>query len=614
MSSRGKIWNTKRINEQIERIEMGIAADYSPFYEGRIDSRAADIVFEYTEEELKEMAKCASDVVYFGEKYCFSMTDEGIRRIKLRSYQKTMLKSFQDNRFSVMLASRQIGKTVTSSIFIAWYLCFHYDRNVMVVANKLATTSEIVDKIKIILKNLPYFMKPGIVNGGVTGMKFDNGNRLFSQATTKTAAIGFTIHLLFADEFAHIHPNFLLQFYRSIYPTLSSSKISRMIICSTPNGMNLFYEIYQGALQKKNAFVSIRVDWWEVPGRDEEWKKREIANLGSEELFNQEYGNQFLASSRLLLPSSTLLYIKRTSAEYMWHEMEDFIDYPDLSNSLKWHPGYDPNSPETKDERIIFAVDLADGVGRDYTVINIFKLETQSPAMVRKTRDWMDETSFFRLRQIGMFRSNVHSVEEAAKVLEILMFETFYHEYCKVVMEINFKGNVVKERLERHPEFYPELFLHTKHSVANDQLKLGVKIQKDNKESYSRELRTLVQSKRIVLTEKRTFEELSSFGLNNAGRYESQIGNDDVAMTCVNIVPYFDSVDFYELVEDMYDTTTAAFKKATEERMSANDRAGDDMMDVFRVIKNMDSNPVFGKNAGTFKQNNKKDNNNRFRP
>lgn len=605
MSSRGKIWNTKRINEQVERIEMGLAADYSPFYEGRIDSRAADIVFEYTDEELKEMAKCASDVVYFGEKYCFSMTDEGIRRITLRDYQKTMLKGFQDNRFNVMLASRQIGKTVTSSIFIAWYLCFHYDRNCMVVANKLATTSEIVDKIKIILKNLPFFMKPGIVAGGVTGMKFDNGNRLFSQATTKTAAIGFTIHLLFADEFAHIHPNFLLQFYRSIYPTLSSSKISRMIICSTPNGMNLFYEIYQGAIQKLNAFNSIRVDWWEVPGRDEEWKKREIANLGSEELFNQEYGNQFLASSRLLLPSSTLLYLKRTSAEFVWQEMEDFIDYPDISNNLKWHPLYDPNDSKTKSERIIFAVDLADGVGRDYTVINIFKLESQSPAMVRKTRDWNDETSFFRLRQIGMFRSNTHSVEEASKVLEILMFETFYHEYCKVVMEINFKGNVVKERLERHPEFYPELFLHTRHSIVNEQLKLGVKIQKDNKEAYSRELRSLVQTKRIVLTEKRTFEELSSFGLNNAGRYESQIGNDDVAMSCVNLVPYFDSVDFYEIVEDMYDTTDYDFKKAVEDRMSANDRSGDDMMDVFRVIKNMDGPKYVGQTQNLYNQQNK---------
>jgi hypothetical protein len=589
--AKGKVWNSKRIAEEIDRIDNGLSADYSPFYDGQTNVRAADIVFEYSREEIEEMAKCANDVVYFGEKYCFSMTDEGIRRIKLREYQQKMLKDFQENRFNVMLASRQIGKTVTSSIFIAWYLCFHYDRNVMVVANKLATTNEIVDKIKIILKNLPFFMKPGTQSGGVTGMKFDNGNRLFSQATTKTAAIGFTIHLLYADEFAHIHSNFLLPFYRSIYPTLSSSKISRMIISSTPNGMNLFYEIYQGALQGHNAFNAIRVDWWQVPGRDEEWRKREIANLGSEELFNQEYGNQFLASSRLLLSSQTLLYLKRVSSKYKWKELDDFLDYPDLSAAIRWHPNYDPADYSVKDDRMVFAVDIGDGVGRDYSVINIFKLEPQSPAMARRTKDWNDETAFFRLRQVGMFRSNTLSVEEMSKALEILVFDVYHHENCKIVMEINFKGNVVFERVAKNREFYPEIFLHTRHSIANENLKLGVKIQKENKESYARELRNLVQNKKIVLTEEKTFEELSSFGINNQGRYESQLGNDDAAMTCINLVPFFDSIDFYEMVEDVYDSIDYDYKKAIENRMSAGDRGGDDMLDVFRIIKEMGDGP-----------------------
>jgi hypothetical protein len=588
MASRGKIWSTKRISESITRIDNGDpAADYSPFFDGDTNYRAADIVFEYSQLEIEELARCANDVVYFGEKYCFSMTDEGIRRITLRDYQKDMLKSFQENRFTVMLASRQIGKTVTSSIFIAWYLCFHYDRNVMVVANKLATTSEIVDKIKIILKNLPFFMKPGIINGGVTGMRFDNGNRLFSQATTKTAAIGFTIHLLFADEFAHIHPNFLLPFYRSIYPTLSSSKVSRMIICSTPNGMNLFYEIYQGAVEHKNAFHPIRIDWWQVPGRDEEWRNREIANLGNEELFNQEYGNQFMAGSRLLLSSSTLHFLKRTSKTYTWREIDDFLDYPDLSAAIKWHPNYDPTRRECKDEHVVFAIDIGDGVGRDYSVINIFRMEAKSPAMIRKTKDWSDESAFFRLMQIGIYRSNTLSVEEMSKALEILVFNIYNNENIKIVMEINFKGNLVFERLQKNADFYPELFLYTKHSLANDQLKLGVKIQKDNKEQYSRELRNLVQDRRVVINESKTFEELSSFGINNQGRYESQIGNDDAAMTCVNLVTFFSSNDFPEMVEEMYDKSDITIKRAIDLRMSIGDRGDGDIMDIFKMIKEM---------------------------
>ena len=588
MSSRGKIWNTKKIDEQIDRIERGLPADYSPFFEGKINTKAPNLVFEYTRDELEELAKCAADVTYFGNKYCFSMTDEGIRKITLRPYQEDMLSAFQDNRFVVMLASRQIGKTVTSSIFIAWYLCFHSDRNIMVVANKLATTSEIVDKIKTVLNNLPYYMKPGITAGGVTGMRFDNGCRLFSQATTKTAAIGFTIHLLFADEFAHIHSNFLLPFYRSIYPTLSSSQISRIIICSTPNGMNLFYEIYQGAVEQRNNYFPIRVDWWQVPGRDENWRKREVANLGSEELFNQEYGNQFLASSRLLFDSHTLMLMKRTAKEFMCKETDPFLDYPDLNNNLKWLPSFDPGDSDNTNQSFVLAVDIGDGVGRDFSVINIFQLTPQSIASVRKTRDFIDETSFFRLNQVGIFRSNVHSVEEMSKVLEILVFELFNFDKCKVVLEINFKGNIVFEKLSKNREFYPEIFLYTKQSIANDTLKLGVKIQKDNRETYCRELRTLVRGKKLVLNETRTFDELSSFGINSVGRYESQLAHDDVAMTCVNLVALFESADFYEMVEEIYDNSSEIYKSAVETRMAQGEKVEDDFLSAIKMIKEYD--------------------------
>lgn len=475
-------------------------------------------------------------------------------------------------------------QTVTSSMFIAWYLCFHSDRNIMVVANKLATTSEIVDKIKTILKNLPYFMKPGIVTGGVTGMRFDNGNRLFSQATTKTAAIGFTIHLLFADEFAHIHANFLLPFYRSIYPTLSSSKVSRMIICSTPNGMNLFYEIYQAAVERRNNFAAIRVDWWQVPGRDEKWKAQEIANLGSEELFNQEYGNQFLASSRLLFDSHTLQLMKRTSQEFTWREIDTFIDFPDMSNCLRWHPDFDPTDNDNLLEKFVFTVDIGDGVGRDYSIINIMHLVPQSISTVRKTKNWIDETSFFRLRQVGIFRSNVHSVEELAKMLELLIFNLFNCENCKIVLEINFKGHIVFEKIQRNKEFFPEIFLYTRHSMANETLKLGIKLQKDNRESYCRELRNLVKDKKIVLTENRTFVELSSFGINSLGRYESQLANDDVAMSVINLVSLFDTTDYYDMVEDIYDKTSQIYRSAVDKVITSGEREVDDLISHMRSL------------------------------
>ena len=586
MANKGKVWTTKRIQEQIERVEGGLPADMEPFYENQLTSRNANIVFEYTDEELQELARCANDVVYFANKYCYSMTDEGIAKITLRDYQKDMLADFQQNRWVVLLASRQIGKTVTSSIFITWYLCFHFDRNIMIVANKAATSSEIVDKIKTVLKNLPYFMKPGISSQGVTGMRFDNGNRMFSSATTKTAAIGFTIHLLYADEFAHVPQNYLVPFYRSIYPTLASSKISRIIISSTANGMdNLFYEIYARAQEGKNFYHPIRVDWWQVPGRDEKWREQEVANMGSEELFNQEYGNQFLASSRLLLSAERLQFIKRTSKHFVYKDSEDFLDEPDLFEKLKWHPDFDPTSDDCKDKRMVLSVDIGDGVGKDYSVVNVFELEPNSLVMARKVKDFRDETGFFRLRQVGLFHSNVHSVEDLSRVVETLLFKTFNYENTKIVLEVNFKGNIIQERLAKNRDFYPEIILHTRHSVVNETLKPGVKLQKDNKETYCRELRNLVNNKRMIITEHNTFQELTSFGLNSQGRYSSQGGHDDVAMTCVNTVTFFESNDFYEMVEEMFDSQGDPFKKLVGRKLEMADT--EDPMETFRMVREM---------------------------
>jgi hypothetical protein len=331
------------------------------------------------------------------------------------------------------------------------------------------------------------------------------------------------------------------------------------------------------------------VDWWQVPGRDERWKRQEIANLGSEELFNQEYGNQFLASSRLLLPGSILELLNRTSKKYEYKDHEAFYGDPELFKDLKWHPDFDPSRVD-KGEKYVISVDIGDGVGRDYSVLNVFKLEPQSRAMIRKIRDWRDETGFFRLHQVGMFRSNVVSVEDLSRVLEALMFEVFDSEDVKTVMEINFKGNLIYERVSRNREFFPETFLHTKHSMGATVLKPGVKMQKDNKEIYCRELRNLVINKKIVITEETTVIELAAFGINSSGSYSSQLGHDDVAMSCVNAVSYFDTTDFYDMVEDMYDNTNEKVKKEINDAIERGGGA-EDMPEGFQLLKDID--PMF---------------------
>jgi len=579
-----RVWNTELVNELRAQIENGNPPiGGSPFYEGDIDFKGADLVYEYTDYELSELVKCANDIVYFANNYAVSMTDEGIRRITLRPYQEDLLRHYQHNRWSVVLASRQIGKTVMTGIFIAWYVLFNIEKNVMVLANKGATAAEIVDKTKSVIKGLPFFMKPGIAQNNVMTMKFDNGCRIMCQSTTKTAAIGFTLHLLFMDEFAHIHGNFIEPFYRSVYPTLSSSQISRVIITSTANGQNKFWEIYSNALKEpgqdgKNEYSAFRVDWWQVPGRDENWKKREIANLGSEELFNQEYGNQFISSDSLLLTSDSLRYLKKIVKKYVWKQIDAF-EFSDIKyKDLKWHPDF--NLDEIKDtDKFTFTVDLADGVGRDFSVINIFKIEEMSIASMRKLRKDRieDERSFFRLRQVGMYRSNLTAVEDVAQIAEILFFEVFKTENIKVALEMNFKGDYFVEKLRKNENYYDEIFLHTRHNEKARFFSMGIRLYQHNKMMFCRELRKLVLEKRIIVTEETTYNELSAFGINNKGSYSSQSGYDDVAVTTMYGATFCLSEDFGYVVEDMIDTATDRFKTAVVELSQLNDEKRDDI-------------------------------------
>ena len=324
-SSERIVWSTERVESLMVALDEGYKPKGgTPFYDGNPNLRKGNVVFEYSEHEMSELKKCAADIVYFANKYATVMTDKGLMTIVLRDYQEEMLRCYVDNRFSIVLASRQVGKTICSSIFIAWYLLFNIDKTALILANKGATTKEIIDKAKVILENVPFFLKPGILKYDVMNMKFDNGCRMVGQSTTGKAGIGFTIHLLFLDEFAHIHHTFVDSFYENVYPTLSSSAVSRIIITSTPNGFNKFYEIYHAADGGFNEFAPFRVDWWQVPGRDDAWKEQEINNLGGEEAFNRQYGNQFMAASSLLLEASSVKRLQKDKQDFIHHDFEYF--------------------------------------------------------------------------------------------------------------------------------------------------------------------------------------------------------------------------------------------------------------------------------------------------
>jgi len=578
-------WSTAKVDKLVYDAEEN-GVDYkdvdNPFHENDPELRKGNILFEYTEFELEEIKKCAEDVVYFANKYCHVMTDEGIRQILLRDYQIQILNQYQHHRKNVFVSPRQSGKTITSSIFLLWYLLFNFEKNAMIMANIGDTAAELMDKIKVIMKGLPFFLKPGLVVYNVMTMKFDNGCRIMAKTTTKTSSIGYTIHMLYMDEFAHINPNFINQFFKSVYPTISSSQIARVIITSTPNGMNKFFEIYKGAVEGENEFNPIRVEWWQVPGRDEEWKRKEIAALGSEEDFNQEYGCQFLSSSRLLLDSNTLKRLKTSEEQFRYHELSSFerstIDY----SNLLWHPKFDPTSIFEKDgQKFYISIDTASGGGGDYSVANIFKVAPMPSSVIKSKRFFEDESDFFCLLQVGIFRSNIIEIEEFKVFLEILILDILGVDNTRVVLELDHKGEMLMDKLLDSEDFFDEMFVYTKHSEASSKLKPGVKLTVKNKEKFCYDLKINTRSYKIIPSNKNGIHELANFGINPNGSFSSQIGKDDEAMTLVNINCVFDNGDFQETVMDIYDIIPEKFKKMIEERLSeANESAQNKNSDI----------------------------------
>jgi len=555
------IWSTEKVNKLLDDIENGVieikSLKHSPFKDNESEWKKANIIFEYTPDELEEIRKCKSDVLYFADTYAKVMTDDGINQITLRDYQSEILWSFSTNRFNILNASRQIGKSVMSAIYIAWFLIFHSEKNILVVANIASTTKEVIDKIKSILENLPFFLKPGCISNNVMSMKFDNKSRLIGRTTTKNTGIGFTIHLLYIDEFAHINPSYLNFFYRAIYPTISASKTSKIIITSTPNGMNKFYEIYMDALTGKNNYAPLRVDWWQVPGRDDQWKKDTISDLGSEEDFNQEFGLQFFSSDVLLLPSRTLKKIFNLRIEYEVPEWVQMFDMYESLEGLSFHPNFAKKTLSdirNDDNYYIFSVDTADGLSRDYSIINIFKFSLLPDSILDSVSEFIKvETDIFSLVQVGTFRTNTKDINQYCNSLELLLFTIFNPEKVKLVVELNHKGEYIMDKITKNQNYWPGMLIFSKHTESAVSWKPGLKLTLNNKIKYCERFKFLTAVNKILPNEFKTVHELGSFGKSRNGTYRSQSGHDDLAMTCVNLSSFFDSPQFWEIANEEID-------------------------------------------------------------
>ena len=572
------IWTTKRIEKILREIDNGLdikGLHNSPFKDNDLNLKRANLPFEYTPEEWSEYARCKADIIYFAYNYCHIQTHDGIKLIKdtmgLRDFQEEILLSFKANKYNILMASRQIGKSVTSAIFILWFLLFHEEKTALIVADNFTTTRELLDKFRIVMDNLPFFMKPGIKHINTGNIKFDNDSRVVGRTTTKKSGIGLTVNLLYIDEFAHIDQAKLDEFYRTIFPTISADPNAKIIISSTPNGRNKFYDIWIDAIENTSNFVPLRVDWWQVPGRDEQWKLDTIADIGSIEDFNQEYGLQFFSSDQLLLGSTELKRLNNIKVNYLNSKLTLDEDRAYINEYFYLHPKYANRSIDdfrTDPANYVFTIDTADGIGGDYSVMNIYKVVAMPVSELLKKKDAIrNELDTISLVQIGVFRTNELDVTQFAAATEFLTYRVFNPERVRIVLEMNHKGEIVHSRFADNSKYWTGQFVHTKHTEMAVNTKLGLRLGPTNKIKYCELFKYLVTINKIIPNDYLTFMELMAFGKTKGGTYRGQNGNDDLAMTSVNLSSIFDTAQFWDIGIDTYENSPITYRKEVEEKL-----------------------------------------------
>ena len=475
-------------------------------YLGNINVKRDGVQHNFTEEEIKEYIKCSQDPVYFCKQYLKVISlDEGLVPFDLYPYQEKMFEHFNNNRFSIVLACRQSGKSISSVGYIIWFAVFHSEKTIAVLANKGATAREMLGRITLMLENLPFFLQPGTKALNKGSIEFSNNSRIIAAATSGSSIRGMSVNLLFLDEFAFVEN--ANEFYTSTYPVISAGKDTKVIITSTANGIgNTFHKIWEGAVQKVNEFIPFTVNWWDVPGRDKEWKRQTISNT-SQLQFDQEFGNTFYGTGDTLINAETLLGFR-------------------ASNPLEVLEGADLLIYERpiKDHEYIMTVDVSKGRGQDYSTFNVIDISTRP------------------FKQVAVYRNNTISPILFPNI--IYKYATLYNE-AYVVIESNDQGTLVCQGLYQDLEYEN---IHMESAVKADRI--GIEMNRKVKRLGCSSAKDLLESKKLSIVDENTIMEISTF-VSRGQSYEASDGNHDDLMMNLVMFGYFCSSQYFMDMTDI---------------------------------------------------------------
>ena len=475
-------------------------------YLGNPNVKRDGVLQQWTPDLLQEYKKCMHDPIYFVETYIKVISlDDGMVPFILYPYQRRMFEEFQKNRFNIVLACRQSGKSISACAYLLWYVLFNPEKTVAILANKGQTAGEMLGRITLMLENIPFFIQPGSKAVNKRSLEFSNNSRIVASATSGNSIRGMSVNLLYLDEFAFVER--AAEFYTSTYPVVSAGKDTKVIVTSTANGIgNQFHKLWEGSVQGINEFKGFRVDWWDVPGRDAKWKEQTISNT-SQLQFDQEFGNTFFGTGDTLVNADTLLGLR---AKPPVRTME--------GGALKVY-----EEPIEKHDYVM-TVDVSKGRGQDYSTFTLIDISTRP------------------FKQVAVYRNNTISP---------LLFPNIIYKFAKpynnayVVVESNDQGTVVCNGLYHDLEYEN---VHVESSVKANAI--GIEINRKTKRLGCSAIKDLLEEKRLTINDEQTILEISTFEAKGQS-YEATEGNHDDLMMNLVLFGYFVSTQYFSDFTDI---------------------------------------------------------------
>jgi hypothetical protein len=497
------------------------------------------VELQYTEEQLKEYVKCANDPVYFIQKYVKVKTlDKGIMPFELYDYQQKFVSAIHKNRFVISKWPRQSGKSTSVIGYICHYITFNQSVSVAILANRLKTAKdELYSKLQLAYENLPHFLQQGVVEWNKTSLKLENGSRVICDATSSSAIRGGSFNFLLLDEYAFLPSHVAEEFYSSTYPTISAGTTTKLVIVSTPNGMNHFHKLWVDSNRAeghklKNKFVPVEVSWRDVPitpggpKRDDVWAAEQIANTSPEQ-FEQEYGCSFLGSSNTLISSTKLNVL--APEEYLSEDAEGLRIFAE---------------PQ-KDKIYFLQADVSRGQGSDYSAFTVIE-GTESPYKIVATyrNNTISPFNFPQsIKKVGELYNNAYVLVETNDIggqVSSILYNDLNYENLLMTRIAGRKGQMLSQ------------------GFATGKSEMGLRTTAQTKKLGCAILKRLVEEDKILINDERIIQELMAF-VSKSNTYKAEEGqNDDLVMTLV----FFAWLTRQEYYSDLIETAKMNYEEA----------------------------------------------------